>query len=413
MRMSYRQASIIIFYMLVAFKVLSLPSLVYQTCKNDGYLAVLIMMVVDAILLWGSLKVLKQAKDKNIYDYVKQYTGSVIAKIFVIALTLIPLIHLGIKTKGLEWFLVKNLYTQFEWFQFAIPVSLVTCYMIYKGIRNIGRVSEFFVWIIVIGVTIIIIKGFGAVDWSFFLPVLSKGIKPIFKAIYDYLAWFGIGGELLLFAGCIDFKNEKKSRVFFYSALAIILVQLVLWSFYGAYGIMASTHNFAISDISQISNANIALDELSWLIVSVWAVAQILHIAIYGYLFCRGLQLIFNIKNDTVATLILFLILILWIFWGEHTIALEKLFLHKSIVWIMIVAQYIIPIIIFAISFIKKKDKKQSDAQSAKSQNIIQSTQNEGDKASNADKSRNLGGGKQIKPKSKQPNKSRGKYAKV
>ena len=73
MKMSYRQASIIIFYMLVAFKVLSLPSLMYQTCKNDGYLAVFIMMLVDAVLIWASLKILKQAKDKNIYDFIKQY----------------------------------------------------------------------------------------------------------------------------------------------------------------------------------------------------------------------------------------------------------------------------------------------------------------------------------------------------
>ena len=257
--------------------------------------------------------------------------------------------------------MVKNLYTDFEWYQFALPIALITCYMIYKGVRNIGRVSELFIWIIVVGVVIIIIKGFGAVDLSFFMPILSKGINPIFEAIYNYLAWFGISGELLLFAGGVDFKDEKKSRIFLYSGLAIILVQLVLWSFYGAYGIMASTHNFAISDISQISNAHVALDELSWLIVSVWAVAQILHVAIYGYLFCRGLQLIFNIKNDVVATLVLFVGIIAWIFWGEHTIALEKFFLHKSIVWIMIIAQYLIPIIIFALSFIKKKGKPKTE----------------------------------------------------
>ena len=358
MKMTYRQASIIIFYMLVAFKVLSLPSLMYQTCKNDGYLSVLIMMMVDAILVWASIKIIKQAKDKNIYDFIKEKTGSVIAKIFVIGLTLIPLIHLGIKTKGLEWFLVKNLYTKFEWFQFAIPIALITCYMIYKGARNIGRVCEFFVWIIVVGVIIIIIKGFASVDLTFFLPILSKGITPIFKAIYDYLAWFGLGGELLLFCGCIDFRDEKKSRIFFYLAVAIILVQLVMWSFYGAYGIMSSTHNFAISDISQISNANMALDELAWLIVTVWAMAQILHVSIYGYLFCRGLQLIFNIKNDAFATFVLFGLIILWIFWGEHTIALEKLFLHKSIVWIVVVGQYIIPLIVFGLSFIKNNPKK-------------------------------------------------------
>jgi len=400
MKMSHRQASIIIFYMLVAFKVLSLPSLMYQTCKNDGYLAVFIMMLVDAILIWVSLKIIKQAKNKNIYEVVKEYTGSVIGKIIVIGLTLIPLIHLGIKTKGLEWFLVKNLYTEFEWFQFAIPVALVTCYIIYKGSQNLGRVCEFFIWIIVVGVIIIIIKGFGAVDLTFFLPILSKGVKPLFSAIFDYLAWFGLGGELLLFCGCVDFKNEKKSRVIFYSALAIILVQLVLWSFYGAYGIMASTHNFAISDISQISNANMALDELSWLIVTVWAVAQILHISIYGFLFCRGLKIIFNLKNDWFATTILFILLVVWIFWGEHTIALEKLFLHKSIVWIVIVGQYIIPILIFGLSFIKKKNEKQIKQSSQENVSIKETVKSSKNKSKQQDLT-------------KKSTKARGKYAKV
>jgi len=400
MKMSHRQASIIIFYMLVAFKVLSLPSLMYQTCKNDGYLAVFIMMLVDAILIWVSLKIIKQAKNKNIYEVVKEYTGSVIGKIIVIGLTLIPLIHLGIKTKGLEWFLVKNLYTEFEWFQFAIPVALVTCYIIYKGSQNLGRVCEFFIWIIVVGVIIIIIKGFGAVDLTFFLPILSKGVKPLFSAIFDYLAWFGLGGELLLFCGCVDFKNEKKSRVIFYSALAIILVQLVLWSFYGAYGIMASTHNFAISDISQISNANMALDELSWLIVTVWAVAQILHISIYGFLFCRGLKIIFNFKNDWLATTILFIFLVVWIFWGEHTIALEKLFLHKSIVWIVIVGQYIIPILIFGLSFIKKKNEKQIKQSSQENVSIKETVKSSKNKSKQQDLT-------------KKSTKARGKYAKV
>lgn len=387
--------------MLVAFKVLSLPSLMYQTCKNDGYLSVLIMMIVDAILLWCSLKVIKQAKDQNIYDFIKARTGGFVAKILVIALTLVPLMHLGIKTKGLEWFLVKNLYTDFEWFQFALPIALITCYMIYKGVRNIGRVCEIFIWIIVVGVVIIIIKGFGAVDLTFFLPILNNGIKPIFKAIYNYLAWFGIGGELLLFAGGVDFRDEKKSKVLLYSSIAIILVQLVLWSFYGAYGIMASTHNFAISDISQISNAHIALDELSWLIVSVWAIAQVLHVAIYGYLFCRGLQLIFNIKNDVVATLILFVGIILWIFWGEHTIALEKFFLHKLIVWIVIIGQYVVPLIIFALSFIKKKN------------NTKESNKKQVPKFNNTDSKDNLKSETTQAKSNKVGQKSRRKYAKV
>lgn len=374
MKISYRQISILAFFLLIAFKVLSLPCLLYLDCKQNGYIVMLVVMLIDMALLFASLKVLEQSGSKNIYEFLKDYIGVFWAKILVIGLTVLPFVRIVVKSKGLEWFLGENLYTQFEWFQYAIPMGIVMIYMIYKGIRNIARVCEFFVWIIIIGVLIIVIKGAGSMDKTFFLPFASEGVVPLLKGAFNHIHFFGIGGEILLLAGDIDFSNKTRRTMIKSCIIAIVLVQFVVWVYYGAFGPMSPVHNFAISDISQVSNSSVSLDELSWLIVSIWAIAQMLQLALYGYMLCKGFKIIFNTSNTILPTVLLLAGFLIWVYLAENTISLEATFLSKWIPRYFIIWQYAVPLIIFGISFIKKKggnDGKQAIAkQSGKEQAI-------------------------------------------
>ena len=356
MKISGRQFSVVIFFMLVAFKVLSLPGLLYQACEQSGYISVFFGMLVDVGMVFISLIILKRSRKKNLYEFISQYLGKVGAKVILIGLLLVPIIHIALKSKGLEWFLIENLYTDFKWFQFALPMALLMAYMAYKGLRNISRVCEIFAWTIIVGVILIIVKSLGVIDTTFFLPFLSKGIKPIFTQLFKHLVWFGVSGEILLFAGEIDFSKLKKSTTLKYCIIAIILIQVVMWCFYGIFGVTSPIHDLAISDISQASNANVALDELAWLIVSLWALAQTLHLAIYGYVFCKGIDLVFNFKHKFISPAVLLVLVTIWIFIGEHTIALDKYFTKPILSWFMLIFQYIVPLLLFALSFIKKRD---------------------------------------------------------
>lgn len=378
MKISGRQFSIITFFMLVAFKVLSLPGLLYQMTEQSGYLSVLMGMIIDFGMVWVAYRILKKSGNKNLYEFTQQYVGKIGAKIILIGLLIVPILHTALKAKGLEWFLIENLYTEFRWYQFALPMAMIMSYMAYKGLRNIGRVCEIFAWLIIIGVIVIVLKSLGVIDPTFFLPFLSKGVASVFKGVFKHLVWFGVGGELLLFAGEIDFSQFKKSTVIKYSIIAIVLVQLVFWCFYGAFGVTSPIHDLAISDISQASNANIALDELAWLIVSLWALAQILHLAIYGYVFCKCFNLIFNLKHQYVPSTLMFVLVVAWIYWGEHTIALDKYFTKPILSWIMLIFQYVVPLVLFGLSFINKKDKnnKEEIKSNKKSSNLKDVTTN-------------------------------------
>ena len=373
MKISYRQISILVFFLLIAFKVLSLPCLLYLDCKQNGYIVMLVVMLIDMGILFASLKVLEQSDSKNIYEFLKSYIGGFWAKILVIGLTVLPFIRIVVKSKGLEWFLGENLYTQFEWFQYAIPMGIVMIYMIYKGIRNIARVCEFFVWIIIGGVVIIVIKGVGSMDKTFFLPFASEGIAPLLKGAFNHIHFFGIGGEILLLAGDIDFSNKTRRTMVKGCIIAIVLVQFVVWVYYGVFGQMSPVHNFAISDISQVSNSSVSLDELSWLIVSLWAVAQMLQLALYGYMLCKGFRMIFNTSNIILPTFLLLVAFLIWVYLAENTVSLEANFLSAWLVWYCIVWQYIIPLIIFGISFIKKKGENNEKQSKTKQHNAKKS----------------------------------------
>ena len=56
---------------------------------------------------------------------------------------------------GIDRLLVESFYDRLDWFVFIIPLLIVTSFMAYRGIRNIGRVCEIFVWFIIFGIIFI------------------------------------------------------------------------------------------------------------------------------------------------------------------------------------------------------------------------------------------------------------------
>ena len=130
--------------------------------------------------------------------------------------------------------------------------------------------------------------------------------------------------------------------------------------FYGLFDVTSPTHTFAVSDISQFSSGRSSIDELSWLVVSLWVVAQALQIALFGYCLMLTIMYLFNIKSKVVPVLIIDIYLILWSYLGANTINLESIFFSNFVSITSIITQYLIPLLLwigYAVSHYKEKKK--------------------------------------------------------
>lgn len=354
-KISYRQTCILVLLCQIALKFLALPSLMYLESGSESIFVVFVLMVVDGLYALYLLKLAELSGQKNVYEFMSLCLGRVITKILLILLMLKYALVVANLSKGLEFFVVDNLYNELAWYYYVLPIMAVVGFMVYCGIRNIARVGEMVCWIIILGIIYITIKSFGSADAESFLPLFKDGVYPLFKSAYIHSSWFGSSTFLLMLFGKIDFSRKKQGKMIVYILISIFLVQFVYFVFYGLFQVTSPTHNFCLSDISQFSSLQSPIDELSWLIVALWIVAQAVQIAIYTYCLVQSVKYIFNLKGDVVPTLIsmVYILLLSWI--GHYTIGIERIFVTNSSAILAIVAQYIVPLIIGLGALINRK----------------------------------------------------------
>lgn len=358
MKINYRQLSIITFMSFIALKFLALPSLLYLESKNMSMFVSLALMIIDGLYVFVILDLMKKSGEKNIYEFMKNCLGTMLTKIILILLILKYALVVGNISKGLEFFVVENLYSEYSWFVFVLPLMILIGFMVYKGVRNIARVSEMVCWAIVIGLIYIALKALSGIDLLSFLPFFKDGVQPLFNSAYIHLSWFGSATFLFMLFGFVDFRSEKKSKMIKYVIFAILIVQLLYFVFYGLFEITSPTHNYCISDISQFSSTYSAIDELSWLVVSMWIVAQAVQLALYSYCLAQALKFLFDIKGNILPIIIVILYLFMWSFIGENTVRMERIFFSSFASIVTLIAQYILPIILEIVYAIKNKTKR-------------------------------------------------------
>lgn len=359
MKVNYRQFSVVCFYLLVSLKFLALPSLIYNDCGADSWLVFVFMGIIDVALVCVSIYLIKSANEKNFYEFLKHRLGVVVAKIICFAFMIVFMLDILDGVTGIFRLLVEEFYTNIKWYNYIIPLLCLLAYMVYKGSRNIVRVSEIFVWLIIIGLLFVILKSFAEFEIYFFLPSMTKGIMPVFSSLFNHISWFGTPVALLFLLGDVDLKKYKKSVVWRYLLIGVGIVVMLVCIFYGVFKDTAGMHSFALTDLSQISNESTAIDEISWFAVIIWVLAQILALTVVMNSAVKAFKYVFNVKYDWIPILILNCLIVVYFNIDALTVGLEKYFFSPLVVNFEVSVKFgvILLIVIANLIYMKRRKK--------------------------------------------------------
>lgn len=344
-KINYRQLSILVFLSIIATKLLVLPSVLFYYSKNNAYIASFIVIVVNVLFLAIILQMLKHSGDKNIYEFIKSRLGSFMARFICFLFALYFLFETADIIKSMNLFLLFNLYYKLKWTYFALPLIAIVGFMVYKGIRNIGRTAEMTFILVLGGLIFLGIKAVIIANFDNLLPFMQGGFQPILTTIYKSTSWFGSGIVLFLFFGNVDLKTKNNWTMWKYILIGASLIQAFIMLFIAIFPNTATTHRFALSDISQMA-ARSGLAELQWLIVVIWLMAQLIQISVFVYCCSRSIKYTFGFKNNTIPIFIVLALLITWIYFGNNNIQLADIFLSDYMIIPMMVVQYFIPILL-------------------------------------------------------------------
>lgn len=354
MKVNYRQISILIFLSFISLKLLALPSLMYAESGTTGLIGTIVLMMIDFIYAIMLVDILKKCKYKSLVELLDNLFGKVISRLILICFALRFAVNLALLTNGLEFFIIENLYTNLNWLVYILPMLAIVGFMMYKGIRNIGRVSELEYVIIVTGCIYITLKSISAVTPYFILPFFENGIRPVLNAGYSHICWFGSATFIIVLVGKVDFQQEKKKKLEFMLFFSIILVSFMHFVFYCLFDKTSALHGFAISAIGQYNTNATLTGELAWLVMSLWIITQIVQIALYGYCIVECLTMVFGGKAKYAWVMFVNLFLLVWCYLNEKTIHLENVFFSNYLIIPVFIVQYILPIIIFVFELIRR-----------------------------------------------------------
>ena len=221
MTINYRQVCVLILLSLISMKFLALPSLMYIQSNNMTWFVALIIMLIDSVYVFLIVGLLKKSGSKNLNEFLLCTLGPVLTKIVLLFLAMRFIISFMNLANGLEFFIEENFYHSFNWPIFIIPMVIATSFMCYKGIRNIGRVSEIFGWAVVFSCLYISFRAIRNIDTLNFLPLFNVTFKNLAHSSFTHIGWFGSSTFLLALFGKVDFEQENKLKLFIYVGVVL------------------------------------------------------------------------------------------------------------------------------------------------------------------------------------------------
>lgn len=249
MRISVRQICFIMLIYTAVSKFILYPTALSFQSGRDLLFSAGFDFVIQGIIVW-SVSYLCSRTDKTFFQLIQDTLGNVTARIiyglfalFFIICTIIPVFEQKLYVHAIFYDTVPSLIVFLPFFFFSV-------YAAGKGFENIGRSADICMPIFVTSMAFIFTMCFSEISWDNFLPVLKTPLKDVAGGSVATAFRFMEPCWLLMFMGHFKYKKGDAAKITLSYAGGAVIVLLVLAAFYGVYGDVAASRQFAISKIS-------------------------------------------------------------------------------------------------------------------------------------------------------------------
>lgn len=362
MEISSKQAKTMIFISSCAMKLLMLPSLVTSGSQNAVCFVFIIMFGIDALFLYLLTSISSVNPNLSVKDFFEKSFGKIISKILFVLLGILFAFKIVALIQDTYTFYNETMYVDFNWFLYLFPLFLLIGYVSLKRLRNLARMSQIFIYFIVVTIFSVFLFSFGNYEYLCFLPLFPQGISPVLRSCLDYSFWFGDFMLFYFFMGKIQVTPQFKKDIFKGLLYAAIIVTILASIHYSLYGAISTMNKLAIVDITQFLTRISTTGRFHWVITFMWPVATIYTMALYGFCSVKSFQICFNVSEENKKNLSIITIgFILALFAGVLlTQSILVLFIVRILKYLTLTVQYIVPLFlpIGLVKYLKKERAK-------------------------------------------------------
>ncbi len=249
MKLCTRQICFIMLVYSAASKLLLYPTFLASYCGRDLLFPCIINFAIQAVIIWA-ICFLCSKTDKTFFELIEGTLGNIAARIvfglfalvFLLS-ALLPLFEQKLYVHSIFYDTVPSLLVFLPFFFFSV-------YAGGRGLKNIGRCADICLPVFIVSLIFILAMSALEIKWENFLPVLKTPVPNLVKGSLNSFYRFVEPCWLLMFMGKFKYHKWDAAKITLSYLGGAVIVLVVLLTFYGVYGDIAVSRQFAISKIS-------------------------------------------------------------------------------------------------------------------------------------------------------------------
>ncbi len=287
-----------------------MPSLIASVAGEDMWISVLLSTAIGVLTLW-LITVTCKRTNTDFCELLESCVGKVGSKIIlcIYALTfLLKGVMPVIEQK--DYVELTLFFTKPDTFYF-IPFFFAAFYLATKRLRAIGRLSDIFWIITVVGYVLLFILSLPNLKFESLLPVFAHGALGIAKGSYISTAWFSDTLYFLFFIG--QFKFEKHSTVKILISYAVFGLMVVFFAivFFSTFTTIAFKQHFALTETSKYTTVINNTGRFDYLGIGLLLTSGIISMALPMFFATHVICRAFDIKKRWIVALLVTLFFVL------------------------------------------------------------------------------------------------------
>lgn len=356
--MKYNLKSRQVCFFFIAFlpiaKLFVLPSIVTSFCNEDAWLSSLINVCFDLLTLLALIYTASHS-DTDVYGLFERSFGKLGCKIIMAIYFVYFMVKAILPLNEQRDYVEFTLYTLMPKTFYFLPFFFACFYLCLKKLNVIGRSSDIFWFVTILGYTILILLSLSNADFGAILPVGANGFSSLIKGSYTAMPWFGDSVYFMFFIGNFLCQKKDALKIVVCYLIGSIMVVFFMVIFYSIFTSIAYRQRFALTEISKYTTVISNTGRFDYIGILLILLSNIFALSMPLFFGCKILDYIFNIKRKWISPLIVIsLQMLINITLMQYFASIERIIMHYGGIFFLILSNVIPSLTVFLV----KKEKK-------------------------------------------------------
>jgi len=312
-KVSSRQGMLLLpFTVVMSTAVLITPTITAKAAGRDGWICILVVATAYGLLTaLVIIKLWQRFPDKTIIEYSQIIAGP-FGKI-IGAAYILWFIHINsVIVREFGDFIITSFMPETPLIAFIVILLFLGGWATKCGLEVICRTNEFIFPLYALSVAGVFILVLQEADFSYLLPIMENGIKPILRGSWAPMAW---RGEIIVVTMLLPYieNSDRAKRHLAYSVILIgIVLTLATLITTAVIGELTRYLTFPLFELARCITIGRVIERVEALVLVIWVAGITIKVATFFYIASLGTGQLFGLSDYRTVVLPIGLILGVW-----------------------------------------------------------------------------------------------------